>query len=123
MITVNEAARRLELSKVAIYHGKKYQPFIKRVPGKNTTLFDYKGYTQWQEHCIELTEKTRLLTEYLYHIEKMTYAEIARLADTNIQNIFCCNFGYKVAVKIARAIRQHRPFHWQRFHEYYGWEA
>ena len=123
MIPVKEACEKLGISDTAICISKKYAPFYKSASkGKHNAMFDIKGYRERQILISELVEKSKLLVEYLRHIENMTYKEITRLTKVAWQTIYSLDYGEGVAYRIVSAIAYLRPFHLKRFDEYYGFK-
>jgi len=123
-ITIKEAAEVIGVSVVAM-HGNgrknKYEPFKVRIPDRRVQLFDINAYKDREDLKVSLTEQTKLLVEYLYHIEGMAYTTIAKLSEVGVTMIHQLNFGFDNALKIARAIKDLRRFHFARYHTYYNY--
>ena len=122
-IPIKVAADQIGVTDSCLYTDSlKYRPFLRKfVSGEEEAGFDLKGFLAREELKTELVEKTRLLTEYLFHEEGVTYTEIGEIAGVTPQQISMCNFGYDTALKIAKGIRNVKPYHFERFHKYYGW--
>jgi len=124
LITIKEAAEVIGVSVVAM-HGKgrqnKYEPFKVRTPERRVQMFDINAYKEREDLKVSLTEQTKLLVEYLYHIEDMAYTTIAKLSGVSISMIHQLNFGFDNALKIAKAVKDLRRFHFARYHEYYNY--
>lgn len=125
LVRIKEASERLGISIVSL-HGKKgtkYTPFRHKIDGSKTVMFDIAGFEYRESLKEQLTEKTKLFIEYLYHIEKLNYAEQARVAKIDHQALYALNFGYKFAIKFMRMFALLKPLSIVRFDEYYGWET
>ena len=122
-VTLNEAAEILELNPMSLMgtHKNKYSPYKYKQDG-NVTMFDIKSFLKNADMEESLTEKTKLLVEYLYHVEGISYTQIAKWVGVTISTIQLINFGYDKAYKICRWFCDNRPFHVKRFDEFYGWE-
>ena len=123
-IPIREAAEVLDLSEASLYGANpKYRKYFRpaQPDTRYDSMFDVDGYRREQDLKEELLEKTKLLVEYLYHIEDMSYAYLARKIGVTVQSINSMGYGYNAALKICRFIKDYRKFHWKRFHEYYGW--
>jgi len=124
LITLKEAAEVIGISVVAMHgNGKKnkYESFKVRTPERRVQMFDINAYKEREDLKVSLTEQTKLLVEYLYHIEGMAYTMIAKLSKVGVTMIHQLNFGFDNALKIARAIKYLRRFHFKRYHEYYNY--
>ena len=122
LVPVSIACETLGVSSSAICISKKYKPFYRKSPSdKRAAYFDLGGFLKLEDLQKELLEKSKLLVEYLIHIEGMTVTLISKLSGVAFQSIHTHNFGINGAIKIAKAIRDFRPFFFQRFHLYYGY--
>ena len=124
LVSIQEASDRLGISIVSL-HGNantKYEKFRHREEGKKL-LFDIQGFEHREALREELREKTKLLVEYLRHIEGMGYGVIAKLAGIDSQNVYSGIYGYGTALKIVRSVAYSLPFHLLRFDEYYGYKT
>lgn len=125
LITIQQAADELGISVVSLHgtNGNQYQDFRHKTENSRVIMFDIDGYLELQNKKESLTEKAKLFVEYLFHIEGMSYVEMAKIANLkNHQQISTCIFGFKYARKFVRAFSIHRPFHIMRFDQYYNWQ-
>ncbi len=124
-IPLQSAAEQLGVTDACLVRDcEKYRPFFKKSdPKKRNATFNLIGFLKAEELKEELVAKTQLLTEYLHHIEGMTYMDMSRLTGVVVQQIASCVYGYTAALKLSRAIRDNKPHLFRRFHEYYGWEV
>ena len=123
-IPVMEACERLGISNSSICISAKYKRFyIKSPKDKRAAFFDIEGYLKFEQLKESLVAQVGLLVEYLYYIEEMAYTEIAKLSNISVQQLHRLSFGFETALKIAKAIREFRRFHWKRFHQYYNYKA
>jgi len=122
MIPLEEAAALLGMDSSGILTNRKYKPFIRYADkGKKNAAFDYSGFIKYDNAKEELREKTMLFTEYLNKLENVRYQDIAKVAGVSTQSIGNLSYGHKAAMKIVTAFMTFRPFHFIRFHEYYGY--
>lgn len=124
MITIQEASERIGIS-VASLHGKenkKYKRFRKNIPSSRVMMFDIKGYEKMEGLNIQLISRVGQLIEYLNKEENMKYSYIAKMTRSHIAAISSLKFGIDVAFRVAKILATQRPFHVQRFDEYYGWK-
>lgn len=120
-IPIKQACEYLGITDGAIVTSKKYKRFYRKSDaGKYNASFDLKNFVKYQDMQEEFTEKTKLFTEYLFHIEEMSYTKIASLGKTHIQNVSGLTYGYETAKRIFKACNEFYPFHTKRFHLYYG---
>jgi len=122
-VNVQYAADQLDCTVACLFRdAPKYRPFLRKSSdGLHNAGFNLDGFRDAQELKVQLVERTKLLTEYLCHIEGMTYLEMAELSDVGQQSIWSCSYAFDSARKIATAIKKKKPYHWERFHKYYGW--
>jgi hypothetical protein len=100
----------------------KYRPYLRLSrKGKKDAGFNLEAFTKAEATKSMLLERTKLLTEYLNKIESMTYEEIAELSGVGQQSIWSCSYAFNSAYKIAKAVRDKLPYHFERFERYYGW--
>jgi len=119
-IPIKEATRLLGLEDAtSLINGKKYKPYYYRREGNSGAMFDYAAYSKEQDRQTELQEKTKLLIEYLFHIENMSYSKMAKITGLNVQTLSALTFGYSLSVRFLFMIREYYPFHLRRFDEYY----
>jgi len=124
LVTIKQASELIGVSVVSL-HGKKntkYSRFRHNTPGK-IIMFDIDGYRKQEDLRISLTEKCKLMVEYMVHIENFTYSWIAKSAKVNVQSVASTDYAYPLAIKIVRAIAKLRPFTLIRFDEYYRWKT
>ncbi len=101
-IPLKQASEKLNISSAALCTAAKYADFYKKSDtNKKNAMFDIDGYLKKNALMIELVEKTKLFTEYLNKIEKISYTEIAKISGTSPQLISACIFGYKQALTIC----------------------
>ena len=99
----------------------RYSDFRYETEGK-AVMFDIDGFQKYNDLKVEMTEKTKLFIEYLRHEENMTYAKISTIAKISFQSVSDLKLGYKLALKLCVRFRDLYPFHWRRFHDYYGYK-
>jgi len=123
-ISVQLAAEQLDCTVACLFRdAPKYRPFLRKsTKGNHDAGFNLSGFLEAESLKEELTEKTKLLTEYLHHIEGMKYYEIENISGVTQQSIGTCIFGFDAALKIARAIKKKYPYEFKRFEIYYGWK-
>lgn len=124
-VNVQYAAAQLDRTVACLFRDTpKYRPFLKKSSeGKRDAGFALDAFRKAEETKETLLERTKLLTEYLYHIEGMTYTEMSEISGVGLQSVWQCSYGFDSAFKLALSIRNERPFHFERFHKYYGWEV
>jgi len=122
-VNVQYAADQLGCTVACLFRdAPKYRPFLRKSSdGKHNAGFNLEAYINSQELRTQLIERTRLMSEYLHHIEGVTYTDMGKLAGVTIQQIAMCTYGYDVALALARAVKKELPYEWERFHKYYGW--
>ena len=121
-IPLKRASEILGVEDSAIVTSNRYKPFYKKSDkGTRNASFDLQGYLKYEETKETLTEKVKLMVEYLHHIEEVSYMSLSRMTGIHIQAIALLTFGYKNALKLAIYVREFMPFHFKRFDEYYGW--
>jgi len=122
-VNIQYAAEQLGVTESCLFRdAPKYRPFLRKASeGSYDAGFDLSSFMKVEERKEQLLERTKLLTEYLCHIEGLTYREMGELTGVGKQSICQCIYGFNGAYKIAKAIRNKRPFHFKRFEEYYGW--
>lgn len=124
MIPVAIATDILKISSSSIATSKKYKPFyVKASKGNKNAKFDLEGYLKNERMMSELTEKTKLLTEYLHHIENISYGKMGKITKVSANPLKCASYGFNKALLISKAVRIKLPNEWKRFHEYYGWKT
>ena len=122
-VNVQYAADQLDCTVACLFRdAPKYRPFLKKSSeGKHDAGFGLDAFRKAEEAKETLLERTKLLTEYLHHIEDMTYKQMSELSGVGLQSIWQCSYGFDSAFKIAKSIKEKRPFHFERFEKYYGW--
>jgi hypothetical protein len=123
-VPVRIAAEQLEVTESCLFRNtNKYRPYLRLCKdGEESAGFDIKGFLKKEDLRTELLEKTKLLTEYLYHEEDISYGEIGKMAGVSAQSVSLCKFNYDTALKIALGIRNNKPEYIRKFDIYYGWE-
>ena len=123
LVSFEIAAEELGYSTTCGFSDQKSH-LIKYVVGdkRKHKLFDIGKYKHDKIIEEELVEKSKLLIEYLYHIERVSYHAISKISNVGVTNIHSLRYGFTVAQKIVNAFAIYRPFHLKRFDEYYGWE-
>ncbi len=121
-IPLKQASEKLNISSAALVVSAKYVDFYRKADtNKKNAMFDIDGYLKKNALMTELVEKTKLFTEYLNKIEKVSYLEIAKISGASSQIISECAFGYKQALTICVMFRAKRQKEWIGFHDYYGY--
>ena len=124
MITPKEASIQLGVHHTTLLSSNKYNKFyIKPSEGRRDARFDLDAYLHWQEVENSLTAQVGLLVEYIHHVENVSYEAIAQLSKVHVVHLHAHNFGFKMALKIARAIREFRFFWMKRYLEYYSYNS
>ena len=120
-VTLKEASVVLGIVESALVISAKYKPFyVKSDKGKYNSKFNLDGYLTRTENELLLTERTKLFTEYLYHIEGITYTTMGKQVGKSSAIIHNCGYGFEVALALCRAYKE--SYEWIRFHKYYGWK-
>ena len=102
LVPVSIACKTLGVSNSAICISDKYKPFYKKSDkDRRNAEFDIAGYIKKEDLKTELIEKTKLFTEYLFHIEGISYTKMSRIAKVSFQTLHSCNFGYRAALQIC----------------------
>lgn len=122
-VSLKEACNYLDVEDCTIINSAKYNAFYKRSDkGTKNASFNLSGYLKYRDTMDSLTEKVKLLIEYLHHEEKVSYQSLSNLTGVHVQAIALHTFAYKKALIIAVYVREFMPFHFKRFDEYYDWK-
>ncbi len=123
-IPISIACEKLGVESCTMINSAKYNQFYKRSDnGTKNASFDMDGYLKYDDIKNTLTEKVKLMVEYLHHIEGISYTKLSVLTGVHVQAIALHTFAYKKALRIALYVREFMPFQFKRFDEYYTWKA
>jgi len=124
MIPIKDACEILDTNSTSICVLKKFKPFYHGANGKrNGARFDIQGYRKREDFKVELVAVIGLFIEYMNKVEGWTYEQIARAGRINThQQVNNHELGYRASLQMALRFRYAYPFHFKRFHEFYGWE-
>ncbi len=121
MPTVNEAAQMLGKSAATLWGADTHyrQFIISPQKGVKNASFDIKGYETFMNLRESLVSQCQLFVEYLRHEEGMSYNTISELTGVNSTTLTQMTYGFGNSLKIARAMKSKRPYHFKRYHDYY----
>ena len=123
-VSIQHASEQLGCTAATLFRDcEKYRPYIRlATEGKRNAGFNLSAFRANEENRHELLEKTKLLTEYLHHIEKVTYVKMSKISGVPIYRLSGCNYSFKAAYDIAKSVRNEMTSEFDRFHKYYGWK-
>jgi hypothetical protein len=111
-VTVDTAIKKLELKGTgSIYNSQKYRKFLIKGQRHSENRFDLQGYIKREDNLSYIQSYLGLFIEYVYHIENVSYTNIAKEAGSHIQIIQAHQYSAFVAIDLFNTLLKNKE-HW-----------
>jgi len=123
IIPAQDAAKELGLSQSTLHiKGGIHDQFKIQTDGK-IVLYEIDRYLTYMELRDSTIAQVSLFIEYLDKMDSLQYTTIAIIGRVHRAGVATCALGYEKSLQLADHFREYYPFHWKRYHAYYGYNC